>query len=229
MMTTIKKLSLATAVVMAISGQAHATGVPTGDAGTWAALAQQYLVLKDQLDTLKQSYETQSRTLDSLKGSYGRGSIGLNDAINAASVVPGSWQEVVSRQGSGAYGSKQSYYEQLINTMPQELFNNPQGQRAQGYQLSSDSVRAAMSGGDALYSEVQVHLNNLATLSAQVDHTANAKDAADLQNRIAAENGMLSSAQSKLAALNMNLQANLNNSENQATADNEKFFKWKEQ
>lgn len=46
-----------------------------------------------------------------------------------------------------------------------------------------------MSGGDVLYSEVQVHLNNLATLSAQVDHTANAKDAADLQNRIAAENG----------------------------------------
>jgi hypothetical protein len=70
-----------------------------------------------------------------------------------------------SRQSSGAYGSKQSYYEQLINTLPQELFNNPQGQRAQNYQLSSDSVRAAMSGGDALYSEVQVHLNNLATLS----------------------------------------------------------------
>ncbi|MNG35272.1 Type IV secretion system protein [compost metagenome] len=59
--------------------------------------------------------------------------------------------------------------------------------------------------------------------------TTNAKDAADLQNRISAENGMLASAQSKLQALNMNLQANLNNAENQATADNEKFFRWTEQ
>ena len=91
-MTTIKKLSLVTAVVMAISGQAHATGVPTGDAGTWAALANEYALLKQQFDTLKQSYETQNRTLESLKGSYGRGAIGLNDAINSASVVPGSWQ-----------------------------------------------------------------------------------------------------------------------------------------
>ena len=229
MNTTIKKLSLAAAVVMAISGQAHAVGVPTGDAGTWAALAQQILVLKDQFETLKDSYQKQSQTLESLKGSYGRGAMGLNDAINSSSVVPGSWQEVVSRQSTGAYGSKQSYYEQLIKTMPQELFNNPQGQRAQSYQLSSDSVRAAMSGGDALYSEVQVHLNNLAMLPSQVDQTANAKDAADLQNRISAENGMLSSAQSKLSALNMNLQANLNNAENQATADNEQFFKWEEQ
>ena len=229
MNTTIKKLSLAAAVVIAISGQAHAVGVPTGDAGTWAALAQQILVLKDQFETLKDSYQKQSQTLESLKGSYGRGAIGLSDAINSSSVVPGSWQEVVSRQSTGAYGSKQSYYEQLIKTMPQELFNNPQGQRAQSYQLSSDSVRAAMSGGDALYSEVQVHLNNLAMLSSQVDQTANAKDAADLQNRISAENGMLSSAQSKLSALNMNLQANLNNAENQATADNEQFFKWEEQ
>ncbi|MNO92058.1 Type IV secretion system protein virB5 precursor [compost metagenome] len=229
MMATMKKIGLAVAVAMAVSGQVNATGVPTGDAGTWAALAQQLVVLREQFETLKDSYQTQGNILRNLEGSYGRGAIGLNDSINSASVVPGSWQEVVARQGSGAYGSKQSYYEELIKTLPQELFANPQGQRAQGYQLSSDAVRAAMSGGDALYSEVQVHLNNLATLSRQVDMTTNAKDAADLQNRISAENGMLASAQSKLQALNMNLQANLNNAENQATADNEKFFRWTEQ
>ncbi|MEW3697598.1 type IV secretion system protein, partial [Pseudomonas aeruginosa] len=68
-----------------------------------------------------------------------------------------------------------------------------------------------------------------ATLSQQVDLTTNAKDAADLQNRIATENGMLTSAQSKLQALNMNLQANLANQENQATAQNEQFFRWKDE
>lgn len=228
MMARIKKLGIATAVALALGGNAYA-GVPTFDYANAAAMAQELLQLQEQFKVLKQQYQAQNGILGNLEGSYGRGAIGLNDSINSASVVPGSWQEVVSRQSTGAYGSKQSYYEQLIKTMPQELFNNPQGQRAQNYQLSSNSVRAAMSGGDALYSEVQVHLNNLAKLGAQVDQTANAKDAADLQNRIAAENGMLSSAQSKLSALNMNLQANLNNAENQATSDNEKFFKWKEQ
>jgi type IV secretion system protein VirB5 len=227
MMKTIKKLSLAIAVTMAITGQAGATGVPTGDAGTWAALAQNLAELREQYKVLKQQYETQTDIMNNMRGSYGRGAIGLSDSINSASVVPGSWQEVVSRQNSGAYGSKQSYYEELVNTLPQELFANPDSNRARGYQLSSNSVVAAMSAGEALYSEVQVHLNNLTTLSMQVDNTTNAKDAADLQNRIATENGMLTSAQSKLQALNMNLQANLANQENQATSQNEQFFRWK--
>ena len=227
-MARMKKLTLATAVTLALSGTAYA-GVPTFDYANSLAMAQELIQLKKEFDVLKQQYETQTDILANLEGSYGRGSIGLNESIDAASVVPGSWQEVVAAQGSGAYGSKQSYYEKLINTLPQELFSDPSGQRASDYQLSTNSVRAAMSGGDALYNEVQVHLNNLATLSAQVDHTANAKDAADLQNRISAENGMLSSAQSKLTALNMNLQANLNNAENQSTADNEQFYKWTDQ
>lgn len=186
-------------------------------AETLAQWAQQLQAMKQQYDQMKSQY-------DAVTGSYGRGQIGLSDSINASSVVPGSWQEVVALQSKGAYGSKQSQYEQLIKTMPQELFQNPQGQDAATYKLSTDSVRAAMSGGDALYGQVQTHLNNLAKLSQQVDSTANIKDGQDLQNRIAAENGMLQSAMGKLSALNLNLQANLLNQQNQATAANARFF-----
>lgn len=226
MMARMKKLGLATAITLTLGGAANA-GVPTLDYANAAAMAQELLQLQEQFKVLKQQYETQTNIMNNMRGSYGRGSIGLNDSINSASVVPGSWQEVVSRQNSGAYGSKQSHYEELVNTLPQELFANPDSNRARGYQLSSNSVVAAMSAGEALYSEVQVHLNNLTTMSMQVDNTTNAKDAADLQNRIATENGMLTSAQSKLQALNMNLQANLANQENQATSQNEQFFRWK--
>ncbi|MGY2172123.1 type IV secretion system protein [Pseudomonas gingeri] len=228
-MNTSKKSALALALVCAIGGEYASAGVPTFDYTQAAGMIKELAQLQQQFEVLKQQYATQTNILNNLQGTYGRGAIGLNNAINSSSVVPGSWQEVVAAQGTGAYGTKQAYYEKLINTLPQELFANPTGQRSQDYQLSSNSVRAAMSGGDALYSEVQVHLNNLATLSQQIDTTTNAKDAADLQNRIAAENGMLQSAQSKLAALNMNLQANLNNAENQATAENEQFFKWSDQ
>ena len=226
MMARMKKLGLATAITLTLGGAANA-GVPTFDYANAAAMAQELLQLQEQFKVLKQQYETQTNIMNNMRGSYGRGSIGLNDSINSASVVPGSWQEVVSRQNSSAYGSKQSHYEELVNTLPQELFANPDSNRARGYQLSSNSVVAAMSAGEALYSEVQVHLNNLTTMSMQVDNTTNAKDAADLQNRIATENGMLTSAQSKLQALNMNLQANLANQENQATSQNEQFFRWK--
>ncbi|SEB26330.1 type IV secretion system protein [Variovorax sp. YR216] len=187
-------------------------------AETIAKWVEQIAEMKRQYDQLKQQY-------DAVTGSYGRGQIGLSDSINASSVVPGSWQEVVALQSKGSYGTKQDQYEQLLKTMPQELFQNPQGQTATSYKLSTDSVRAAMSGGDALYGQVQTHLNNLAKLSQQVDSTSNVKDAQDLQNRIATENGMLQSAMGKLGAMNLNLQANALNQQNQATAENNRFFR----
>ena len=165
----------------------------------------------NQLAELKRQYDQIRAQYAAVTGGYGRGQIGLQDSLNASSVVPGSWQEVVALQAQGAYGSKVGSYEQFLKTMPPELFQQPQGQDASTYKLGADSVRAAMAGGDALYSQVQTHLNNLARLNTQVDVTANVKDAQDLQNRIAVENGMLQSAIGKLGVMNVNLQANLLN------------------
>lgn len=215
----------AAAVMCAIAlacGEAAAqgTGLPTFDIANFRQLTQQYQQLKQQYETIRQQYAA-------ITGSYGRGQIGFAESVRASSVVPGSWQEVVALQASGAFGSKSEFYEKLIRTMPPELFANPKAQAATNYKLSTDSVRAAMAGGDALYGEVQIHLNNLARLNQQVDSTANIKDAQDLQNRIATENGMLQSALAKVATLNMNLQANLMNQQNQAMAGNEGYYKWK--
>jgi len=210
--------SLAVAASIGVATPAIAGGIPTFDAATVLQLQQQYTQLQQQYETLKQQYSA-------VTGSYGRGQVGLSDAIDAASVVPGSWQEVVAQQQGGAFGSRLSYYETLIKTMPQDLFANPQAQDATTYKLSTDSVRAALAGGDSLYSEVQTHLNNLARMSQQVDTTANVKDAQDLQNRIASENGMLTSAMAKLNAMNMNLHANMLNQQNQATAETRRYFR----
>lgn len=183
-------------------------------------MARQYQQLKQQYDQLRQQYAA-------ITGHYGRGEIGLTQSINAASVVPGSWQEVVSLQQKGAFASKQNYYEAIINTLPPEIFRDPKGQDAKTYKMSTDSVRAALTGGDALYSEVQTHLDNLSLLSKQVDRTTNVKDAQDLQNRIATENGLLQTAMAKTQVMNANLQANLLNQQNQAQGANQQFFKWK--
>jgi type IV secretion system protein VirB5 len=209
---------LAVAAFLGVSAQAFAGGFPTFDGAAVFQLQQQFQQLQKQYETIKQQY-------DAVTGSYGRGQIGLGDSISSASVVPGSWQEVVAQQQSGAYGSKLYFYEKLINTMPRDLFVDPQAQNATTYRMSTDSVRAAMAGGDSLYAEVQTHLNNLAAMSQQVDSTENIKDAQDLQNRIASESGMMQSAMAKLNAMNVNLYANMLNQQNQATAATQKYFR----
>ncbi|EHP44163.1 VirB5 protein [Cupriavidus basilensis OR16] len=216
----LKKAIVALVVFASLSAAvpASASGIPTFDGATVAALAAQFQQLQQQYETLKNQYAA-------VTGSYGRGASGMAESVAAASVVPGSWQDVVAKQASGAYGTKQGAYEKLIKTMPQELFQDPKSQSATTYKMSSDAVRAAMAGGDTLYAEVQTHLKNLSTLAQQVDTTANIKDAQDLQNRIATENGLMQSAIAKLNVMNMNLQANMVNQMNQATSANEQFFR----
>jgi len=202
-------------VGLVLASSAFATGVPVGDAGTWTALAAQLQQLKQEYDTLNNQYKA-------VTGSYGRGVSGLTDALDASSIVPGSWQDVVAQQKSGTYGSRQSSYEQVINTIPTSTFQDQS--TGANYKMSTDSVRAALAGGESLYDEAQTHLQNFQSLSQQVDSTTNLKDAADLQNRMSAELGMAQSAQTKLQAINANLTANQLNDSNQAAAVRAKFF-----
>lgn len=212
-----KSFFIALIAATALGSVACASGIPTFDAAAFAQQVQEIQYLQNQYNTLKQQYAA-------VTGSYGRGHIGLSDAINASQIVPGSWQDIVNQQNNGAFGVKQAYYEQQINTLPPSSFQDPQSQRAMDYKSSTDSVRASLAGGDVLYAETQTHLNNITTLSQQIDSTTNVKDAQDLQNRIAAESAMLNTAQTKLTALNVNLAANQLNEQNQADALNQSFF-----
>jgi len=196
---------------------AGATGIPTFDL---AAETQ----LKLQFDQLREQYQTLRRQLDSMTGSYGRGGSGLAEALGAAAVVPGSWQQVVAAQAAGAFGDKQARYETVLRTLPPDKFDDPNSAVAVTYKLSTDAVRSAMASGEALYGEVQTHLNNLAALGRQVDATANIKDAQDLQNRIATESGLMQSALAKLNAVHLHLQANFANQINQSTAVRQRYF-----
>jgi type IV secretion system protein VirB5 len=182
-----------------------------------AKWAEQLKSMRDQFNKLSQQY-------DAVTGHYGRGAFGLTDAASAASVVPGSWQDVVARQKNGAFDTMQQNVENQIKTLPRELFQYPHSLEASGYTLSTDAVRAAMAGGQALYAQVQTNLNNLTAMATQIDQTINTKDAADLQSRIAAENGLLQSALAKLSVMNLNLQANMLNQQNQAVAQNQQRY-----
>ena len=210
-----KGISVAAIAMMVISTTAFATGVPVVNVQEAIQLGQQLETMGRQLDQLKQQY-------GAVTGTYGRGALGLNDAIDASSVVPGSWQDVVAQQKSGVFGSRQATYEKVMNTMSPDDFAD-KGEGA-NYKMSSDSVRSALAGGESLYDEAQTHLRNFQVMAQQVDTTQNVKDAADQQNRALAELGMAQSAQTKLQAITANLTANQVNESNQATAARTKFF-----
>lgn len=210
-------LTVLAALALAMCAEpVRASGIPTVDAAAIVQLKLQYDQLLQQYDTLRDQYAA-------VIGHYGRGA-GFGEAIDAATVVPGSWQSVVAEQAKGAFGARQAQAEALIQTEPPAGFADPDSHTATGYRLSTDAVRSAIAGGDALYGQVQVHLSNLARLGQQVDTTENIKDGQDLQNRIAAESGLLQSALAKLTTLNMNLQASLANHVNQATAQRQRYF-----
>lgn len=196
-----------------------ANGMPTFDVTTVMQLKQQFQKLQEQYEVLKRQYIA-------LTGSYGRGQIGLNEVAKAVTIVPGSWQDIVAQQAQGVFGIKQNYYEKQLKTIPSTLFQNPQAQNATTYKMSSNAVRVALAGSDVLYSQIQSHLNNLNKLSQLIDSTVNIKDAQDLQNRIAIENGFLKSTTAKLLAMNLNLQANILNQQNQATSANQQYYRW---
>lgn len=221
--STIAALFAATIAITSVHAQ-DLVYDPTNMANNTAMHAEQITQMVNQLKQLQQQYQVLQQQYASVTGSYGRGSIGMNNALSASNIVPGSWQDVVNQQANGAYGSKVQDIEKLINTMPADVFADPKGQSATNYRMSTDSVRAAMAGGDVLYAEVQTHLENLASLAAQVDKTANVKDAQDLQNRIAIENGMLQATMAKLTVMNANLQANMLNEQNQGRAIKAKRF-----
>ncbi|MEW4339647.1 type IV secretion system protein [Chromobacterium vaccinii] len=213
-----KKITLMLTLIGAFAaGSVSAAGIPVFDAAGVTQAIAQYQQLAQQLIQMKQQYAA-------ITGSYGRGQLGLATALSVTQrALPGTWQEVVSQQQQGAFGSKQQFYEKLIQTVPQELFRtNPKAGAA--YKLSTDSVRAAMAGGDALYGAVQSRIQNITMLSQQIDNTANTKDAQDLQNRLAAEQGLLQTDLAKMQSLTVNLQANLLNEQNQGKAANANFF-----
>ncbi len=89
-----KGTSVAAIAAVIMSTSAFATGVPVVNVQEAIQLAQQLQAMGKQLDQLKQQY-------GAVTGSYGRGGQGLTDAIDASSIVPGSWQDVVSQQKSG--------------------------------------------------------------------------------------------------------------------------------
>ena len=154
---------------------------------------------------LQQQYEQLKNQTQAMSGSYNVGS-GLT---NVKDIVPGSWQDVVSTQ-KGAFGTKQETYDKLMKVISDQALNDMMTNN-KTFKDNYNNVRMGMAVSNASYEALNEHIKNLNILSAKINSTRNIKEAQDLANQIAIEQGLISAINARLGAIQSNMTASVSN------------------
>jgi type IV secretion system protein VirB5 len=216
---------LCAACVWLPGAEVHAQ-IPVFDGAVWQQTMQQYLQMVQQVTQLKAQLEQLKRQYDAVTGSYGVGAILQEVTAAAQAAVPGSWQEVVKLQQAGKYKTKLDYYEAIMRTVDSAILEQQRSRGAEAYKLSYDNTRAAFAVTDATYESIDIHRRNIEQLMRRIDMSQNIKEAADLGNRLIAENAMLQIAVARLSAVQNNLQASASNERVQSQATRSEMLRF---
>lgn len=155
-------------------------------------MLQQYQQLQQQYTALKKQYEAVTGTTDYLSG------------LKKTEIVSGSWQDVVSSQGSsGALKNAQQVYDKLLTVMEGKQLNSLMDSRQ--FKQNYENVRMGMAFSEVSYNALEVHLKNLENLKAKINTTQTIKEAQDLANAIAVEQAEISTITARLSAVQTNL------------------------
>ncbi len=204
--------------------------IPVVDNASIARLIQQIAEMQKQYDMLKQQYNEAVQIKNSLQGNYGMGLLENGvEAMQERRNIPTTWQEVVDMQKSGQlpglFEGKKDFYKKLLPTVDSKLISqDPNNRNVIGYQLSTDNTRATFASVETIYDNIEKRMKAVENLTSAIDKTTNAKEATDLNSRIVAETNFINLEMMKVQSLQVNLQATLQNLQNQAMANNAEFF-----
>ncbi len=137
--------------------------------------------------------------VESLTGHYGFGEL-LNGDIHrgARRYTPTSWRDTLRILDAGGLPGSVADVQALYGERSEALaiigadeYNalNPDAPNAQAFERRRDTNLASQAIAEATYNDTQARMANYETLMGQIDASENAKSIADLQARIAAENG----------------------------------------
>jgi type IV secretion system protein VirB5 len=196
------------------------------DPSVYAQTVQQYMQMVEQLNQLKAQLDQLKRQYDAVTGSYGVGAVLQEVTAAAQAMVPGSWQEIVDLQRSGKLRTKLDYYEAIMRKLDPVILQANQGRSADAFKLIYNNTRAAFAVTDATFESLEVHRQNIEQLMRRIDASRNIKEAADLGNRLVAENAMLQVGLARLSAVQNNLQASANNERVQSQATRNEMLRF---
>ena len=171
---------LLAASLASVPFMANASGIPVFDGGAAAQrtqnFVQQMAEMAKQLTQLKQQYEQQVKQFKAMTGSRNIGNL-LKDTFKDQ--IPSEWSAVYD-------GAKNIDYKSMINS---------KAYKADGADKLLVQNQEMLS---KVFAETKKQLGNIENLMNQINTTQDIKAAADLQNRIAAEQAKIANNQTKL-------------------------------
>ncbi|MPW20070.1 type VI secretion protein [Paraburkholderia sp. CNPSo 3157] len=183
MRRTIPRRIVAAASVFYAAAAAHAQGVPTISP---AELAQQ-MVMVQQLIKQVQNQEAQ---FQALTGNSGLGMISNNPALR--NYLPEEWQDIyIQAKGGGLSGVSSS-----MRVIEQQ--EGMTGASTVGQQRYYDTLATNKAMNEQAYTAIMARFNNIQSLMHQSNLTQDPAQKADLQNRMAAEEAMVTNDQTRL-------------------------------
>jgi len=163
--------------------QAQAQGVPTISP---AELAQQMV----QVQQLFQQIQNQEAQYQALTGNSSFGNI-MNDA-SLRNYLPEQWQDVYNQAKSGGLSGVSSSMRMI------EQQEGMTGASTAGQQRYYDTLAANKAMNEQAYSATMARLNNIQALMQRSNLTQDPAQKADLQNRMTAEEAMVTNDQTRL-------------------------------
>lgn len=145
--------------------------------------ATQYQQMTGQISQMKSQYA-------SMTGSRGLGQINNNPSLRT--YLPDQWTGIYDKVKSGNLSGISSVASGIYSS--EGFDSNAIGARRRQDEILAANKAMAMRS----YDQTQARLNNINALMAQADATQDMKAAADLQNRVAAENAMIQNEQIRL-------------------------------
>ena len=189
--------------------QAHAQGVPTISP---AELAQQMV----QVQQLFQQIQNQEDQYRALTGNSSFGNI-MNDA-SLRNYLPEQWQNIYDQAKNGSLSGISSSMRSI------ERQEGMTGASTPGQQRYYDTLAANKAMNEQAYSATMARLNNIQALMQQSNMTQDPAQKADLQNRMTAEEAMVTNDQTRLQLTAQLQQAELKLAEEQRDREFDNAF-----
>lgn len=189
------------ALVLGFAGTAAHAQIPVTDVASLTQQMQQVASWAKQITAMKDQLESQKQLFDSLNGGRGIGQLLNNPQLRNA--LPSDWQGVYTSVQSGGYAGLTGSAKAIRDA--NMIYNCNQKQGTERALCDREASKAAQDKAFSMtaYDSAQKRLDNIQSLMGQIDGASDAKTAADLQNRMQAENAMIQNEQTKLMMFKM--------------------------
>lgn len=205
-----KLISLVVAASIFVAPYSLGSGIPVVDVAGLAQAIEQVMALKSQIDNQIEQIKQAQAQYQAISGNRNLGQIFNDPALRE--YLPNEWTGIYDSIRTGNYnGAAKQIAEQIKNT---EKLTGKTTEEQRIY----DTLIANKAISTEAFQKTKARLDNIQQLMVQANQTGDAKAAADLANRLAAENAMIQTEQIRINLVQQLQQAELKLAEQQAQA-----------